>query len=205
MEKQKYINDLSDIKTIMDRSSRFISLSGMAGVVAGLAALVGAYLAYQTVYSSQDYLNYRRADLTVTNLSYLIGIACGVLIISVLGGLYFTQRKAKKSNQKLWDSKSKRLIINLLIPLAAGGLVCIIRLDKGFIGIIAPLTLIFYGLGLVNASKYTLSEIRSLGLFEIALGIIGCQYVGFGLILWAVGFGLLHIIYGILMYKKYES
>ncbi|MGL1888084.1 MAG: hypothetical protein OCD76_16330 [Reichenbachiella sp.] len=205
MENQKYLEDLQDIKTIMERSSRFISLSGMSGVVAGIVALIGAYLAYQTVYTGQDYLSYRRADLTVQNISYLIGIASSVLIVSVLGGLYFTQKKAKKANQKLWDIQSKRLIINLMIPLAVGGIVCVILLGKGFIGIIAPFTLIFYGLGLVNASKYTLTEIRSLGLFEIALGLIGCQYVGYGLILWALGFGILHIIYGIVMYKKYES
>ncbi|PIB35270.1 hypothetical protein BFP72_07595 [Reichenbachiella sp. 5M10] len=205
MEKQKYIEDLQDIKTIMDRSSRFISLSGMSGVVAGIVALLGAYLAYETVYTGQNYLSYRRADMTSENVLLLMGIACGVLILSLAGGLYFTQIKAKKSNQKLWDNQSKRLIINLLIPLAVGGLVCLILLSKGFVGIIAPFTLIFYGLGLVNASKYTLSEIRSLGLIEIALGLIGCQFVGFGLILWALGFGVLHIIYGIVMYKKYES
>lgn len=205
MEKQKYLEDLQDIKTIMDRSSRFISLSGASGIVAGVVALLGAYLAYQTVYTGQDYLNYRRADMTTENLLLLLGIAVGVLILSLVGGLFFTQRKARKSKEKLWNSQSKRLVINLMIPLVAGGLVCVILLSKGFIGIIAPLTLIFYGLGLINASKYTLSEIRSLGLIEIVLGLIGLQFVGFGLILWSVGFGILHIIYGIVMYIKYES
>lgn len=205
MDKQKYLDDLQDIKTIMDRSSRFISLSGMSGVVAGLAALAGAYLAYQTVYAGQDYFDYRQAELTAANTFQLLGIACGVLIISVAGGLYFTHKKARKANQKLWDAQAKRLIINLLIPLVTGGVVCIILLSKGLIAIIAPFTLIFYGLALVNASKYTLTEIRSLGLIEIGLGLIGCQFLGFGLILWALGFGIMHIAYGIIMYKKYES
>lgn len=205
MEKKKYIEDLADIKKIMDRSSRFISLSGMSGVVAGVTALVGALLAYQTVYAGEDYFNYREADMSYQSLLTLMIIAVGVIIISIGGGLYFTQKKAKKSSQKLWDSQSKRLVINLLIPLAVGGIVCVILLNKGLIGIIAPLTLIFYGLGLVNASKYTLTEIRSLGLIEIALGLIGCQFVGYGLVLWALGFGVLHIIYGIVMYKKYDA
>ncbi|MCV9385940.1 hypothetical protein [Reichenbachiella ulvae] len=205
MEKQKYLEDLQDIKSIMDRSSRFISLSGMSGVAAGVVALIGAYLAYQTVYTGQDYLSYRRAEMTQVNLILLIGIACGVLALSLIGGLYFTQKKAKKANLKLWDNQAKRLVINLMIPLATGGLVCLIVLSKGFIGFVAPFTLIFYGLGLVNASKYTLSEIRSLGIMQIALGLIGCQYIGFGLILWALGFGVLHIVYGIVMYKKYEA
>jgi hypothetical protein len=204
MEKKKYIQDLQDIKSIMDRSSRFISLSGMSGIIAGVVALLGAYLAYKTVYAGQDYLSYRQANLTKENVLLLVAIASGVLFISLVGGIYFTHKKAKKTNQKLWDSQSKRLLINMLIPLVAGGLICIILLSKGLIGIIAPFTLVFYGLSLVNASKYTLSEIRSLGLLQIALGILGCQFVGYGLILWAVGFGVLHIIYGVVMYKKYE-
>lgn len=205
MTKEKYLEDLKDIKSIMERSSRFISLSGLSGVMAGLFALAGAYLAYQTVYQQQDYLSYRRADMTSDNIIQLLAIAIGVLVLSIGVGIIFTQRKAKKQGQKLWDSQSKRVVINMLIPLVAGGLVCLILLNNGFIGLIAPLTLVFYGLALVNASKYTLSDIRSLGILEIALGIIGCQYVGFGLILWVIGFGILHIVYGIVMYVKYEK
>jgi len=122
-----------------------------------------------------------------------------------LAGILLTRNKARKTNQKLWDSQSQRLLINLFIPLAVGGILCLILLSKGFIGLIAPLTLVFYGLALINASKYTLSEIRSLGIIEVALGLIGCQFVGYGLILWALGFGILHIIYGIVMHVKYDS
>ncbi|HCX21871.1 MAG: hypothetical protein CMB80_12165 [Flammeovirgaceae bacterium] len=205
MTKEKYLEDLKDIKSIMERSSRFISLSGLSGVMAGLFALAGAYLAYQTVYQQQDYLSYRRADMTPDNIIQLLAIAIGVLVLSIGVGIIFTQRKAKKQGQKLWDSQSKRVVINMLIPLVAGGLVCLILLNNGFIGLIAPLTLVFYGLALVNASKYTLSDIRSLGILEIILGLIGCQFVGFGLILWVIGFGILHIVYGIVMYVKYEK
>ena len=64
--------------------------------------------------------------------------------------------------------------------------------------------LIFYGLALINSSKYTFFEIRYLGIAEIVLGLIASVFVSSGLILWAAGFGLLHIIYGIIMYYKYE-
>jgi hypothetical protein len=205
MEKQKYLDDLQDIRTIMDRSSRFISLSGMSGVIAGVLALLGAYSAYQAVYENQNYLSYRRASITSESLITLLAIASSVLILSLLAGILLTRNKARKTNQKLWDSQSQRLLINLFIPLAVGGILCLILLSKGFIGLIAPLTLVFYGLALINASKYTLSEIRSLGIIEVALGLIGCQFVGYGLILWALGFGILHIIYGIVMHVKYDS
>lgn len=205
MTKEKYLEDLKDIKSIMERSSRFISLSGLSGVMAGIFALIGAYLAYQTVYQHQDYLSFRRANMTTDNVLQLLAIAIGVLVLSVGAGIIFSSRKAKKHGQSLWDNQSKRVVINLFIPLAAGGILCLILLNQGFIGLIAPLTLVFYGLALVNASKYTLSDIRSLGLLEIMLGIVGCQFIGYGLILWVIGFGILHIIYGIVMYVKYES
>ena len=108
-------------------------------------------------------------------------------------------------NQPLWNHQTKRLLINLLISLATGGIFSFILLLKGFIGLVAPITLLFYGLALVNASKYTLSEIRSLGLLEIALGLISTYYIGYGLLFWAVGFGALHIVYGVLMHLKYEK
>lgn len=205
MEKQKYLEDLQDIKSIMDRSSRFISLSGMSGIIAGVLALMGVYLAYLKVYRDQNYLSYHKAILTSDHIFTLLGIATALLLLAFGAGFFFTYRKAKKNNQKLWDSQARRLLINLMIPLIAGGLLCLILLLKGFIGLIAPLTLLFYGLALINASKYTLSEIRGLGILEIILGLIGCQFIGFGLVLWAFGFGVLHIIYGLLMHVKYGS
>lgn len=205
MNKEKYISDLKDIKEMMNKSSRFISLSGLSGVFAGLFALLGVYLAYQNVYADQDYFNYRRADISSESLAYLLLIAAFTLAASIGTGIYFTTRETKKRNQSIWDAQVKRLIVNLAIPLITGGLLILILLLKGFIGIAAPLTLIFYGLALVNASKYTLSEIRSLGLIEIGLGLIGAQFIGYGLLLWAIGFGVMHVIYGMIMHVKYKS
>ncbi|MEQ8575187.1 MAG: hypothetical protein RIB63_14050, partial [Fulvivirga sp.] len=202
---QKYIDDLKEIKSIMSRSSRLISLSGLAGVFAGVFALAGAYLAYDAVYADQNYLGYRVAVLTNETITSLLTIAIATLILSISAGVFFTSRRAKKTNEKLWDHQTKRLLINLFIPLATGGILCLILLSKGYIGIVAPLTLIFYGLALVNASKYTLDEIRSLGLLEIALGLFATHFIGYGLIFWSIGFGVLHIIYGLVMHRRYES
>lgn len=205
MEKQKYLDDLQEIRAIMDRSSRFISLSGMSGIAAGIIALIGAWLAYDIVYANQNYLSYRTADLSSESIFTLLAVATATLLVSLGAVVFFTQRKARKTKQKLWDAQAKRLVINLMIPLAAGGVLCIILLFKGFVGLVAPLTLLFYGLAMVNASKYTLSEIRSLGIIEIALGLLACQFIGFGLLFWAVGFGVFHIVYGIAMHLKYGS
>ena len=143
--------------------------------------------------------------MSLDTIINLLSIAVGTLILAIAVGILFTIQKAKKENQKLWDNQIKRLLINLFIPLATGGILSLIILLKGYVGIVAPLTLIFYGLALVNASKYTLTEIRSLGIIEIILGLVGVQFVGYGLLLWAIGFGVLHIVYGAIMHKRYGS
>jgi len=205
MTQKKYIEDLKDIKDIMNRSSRFISLSGLSGLSAGIFALIGSYIAYQTVYRSQDYFTYSSVEISRENLTHLLIIAICTLVLAVSTGIYFTTRETKKRNQKIWDYQTRRLLINLAIPLLTGGILCLMFLFRGYIGIIVPLTLIFYGLALVNASKYTLNEIRSLGLLEIALGLIAMFFINLGLLFWSFGFGVLHIVYGVVMQLKYKS
>jgi hypothetical protein len=203
--KEKYLDDLKDIKEIMNRSSRFISLSGLSGISAGVLALLGAYLSYQTIFKGQDYLVYPKVTLPNEALTQLLLIALTTLLLAIVTTIYFTTRKTKKHNQNIWDHQSKRLLINLMIPLVTGGLLCTMLVFKGYIGMAIPLTLVFYGLSLLNASKYTLNEVRVLGLIEIVLGLIAFQYISLGLIFWTIGFGVLHIVYGIIMQMKLKS
>jgi membrane-associated HD superfamily phosphohydrolase len=204
MKEQKYIDDLKDIREIMDRSSRFISLSGLSGVFTGVFALIGAYAAYKIVFLNQDYLVFRQVEIATDSLNSLLLIAFATLTLSVGISVFFTTKEAKKRKQKLWDNQTRRLLINLAIPLVTGGILCLVFLFGGYIGIIGPFTLIFYGLALVNASKYTLTEIRSLGMAEIVLGLAAVHFIELGLLFWAVGFGLLHIVYGIVMQIRYK-
>lgn len=205
MNQNKYLEDLKEIKQMMDRSSRFISLSGLSGVVAGIFALIGAYFAWQILYSNANLQAFERILLTNEQLTRLLAIGLGTLVVSLGSGILLTILKTKKTKQSFWDSQSKRLIINLSIPLVTGGIFCFLLVLKGYIGLAAPATLIFYGLALVNVSKYTLSEVRSLGILEIILGLLATYFIGYGLLFWSIGFGLLHIVYGIIMELKYKS
>ncbi len=199
-----YLEDLQEIRNIMNRSSRFISLSGLSGVITGILALIAALLAHWLVFS-EGYPQNSTTGISTEKLWLLVSIAVAVLLLSLALVVGLTVRKARKQKQPVWDLQSKRLLINLFIPLATGGLLCLILLKQGLLPMVAPLTLIFYGLALVNASKYTLSEVRSLGLLEIALGLISAFFTGYGLYFWAMGFGLLHIVYGGYMHKKHGS
>lgn len=209
MEANKYLDDITEIKNIMNRSSRFISLSGMSGVLAGIYALIGAALAYSRLktFSSANYDGFsgRSSALWGTDLIQdLILIALVVVVLAAVTGFLMTLKKSKKSGEKIWDATSKRLVANFLIPLIAGGIFCLVLIQYGAVGLVAPATLVFYGLACVNASKYTMGDVRYMGLAFVIIGLISTQFIGYGLYFWALGFGVFHIIYGAMMYFKYD-
>ncbi|MFK7812527.1 MAG: hypothetical protein AB8B59_08535 [Maribacter sp.] len=209
MESNKYLEDITEIKNIMNRSSRFISLSGLSGVLAGVYALIGAGFAYMRLkaLSSANYsgLSGRNESLWGTDvIKDLTIIALVVIILAAVTGFLMTLRKSKRSGEKIWNTSSKRLVFNFLIPLFAGGAFCLVLIQYGVAGLVAPATLIFYGLACVNASKYTLGDVRYMGMAFIILGIISTQFIGYGLYFWALGFGVCHILYGALMHFKYD-
>lgn len=207
MENSKYIDDLKDIKNLMNKSSKFISLSGWSGICIGIMALIAAFVAKNLI--NLEYYLYSKSTIELSEVlevlkQKLLVLFVITLVLSLCLGIIFTYNKSKRIGQKIWTEQTKILLINLALPLAIGGLCCLVLFLKGLLIYIAPFTLIFYGLALINASKYTLNEIRSLGIIESILGIIGLYYAGYGLLLWAIGFGVLHIIYGIVMKIKHN-
>ncbi|RYY70780.1 MAG: hypothetical protein EOO13_05440 [Chitinophagaceae bacterium] len=211
-EQEQSLEAIHDIKRMMERSSRFISLSGLSGVSAGICALVGAWLAHPYVFGTRDLLidsnvgiaQAMSNDYSIIFNTWLFWIAAGTFLAALLSAFFFTYIKSKKEGIPIWSHSSRRLLINVGIPLLVGGIFLFKLLQFGTFGLVAPGCLLFYGLALINASKYTLDEIRYLGYGQILLGIINLNFVGYGLYFWAVGFGILHIIYGIYMWQKYE-
>ncbi|WP_337967299.1 hypothetical protein [uncultured Flavobacterium sp.] len=203
---QKHQEDLAHIRSMMERSSRFISLSGLSGVFAGLSALIGGLYAYQlfglnrTSYTDGASSYSQNVDL----VNQLIYTAAIVLVCALTFGIFFTLRKSKKYNLPIWTSATKKMLFNLAVPLLAGGIFCLALLHHQIYGFVAPTTLIFYGLALVNAEKYTFSDVKYLGFCELVLGFISLFYIGYGLVFWIIGFGILHILYGLIMFKKYK-
>ena len=205
---QEYLASLAEIRAMMERSSRFISLSGLSGVFAGIYALAGAAVAYFKFNYSGDYQPswLEGGTMNPSFIKFVLGDAFLVLVLSLLTGIVFTYRKAKKQQQAVFGKPARKMLINMLIPLATGGTLCLILLyhDTRNLSLMAPATLIFYGLALLNGSKYTLDDIRYLGICEIVLGLIASVFMTYGLLFWAIGFGLLHIMYGVVMYYKHE-
>lgn len=202
---KNYQEDLSHIRQMMEKSSRFISLSGLSGVFAGIFALIGAGYAYYFLgKNGLDYLN-GNSKLYVTGIiQQLVLVALIVMILAMSSGVYFTLQKSKKNNLKVWDRTTKKLLLNFAVPLAAGGLFCVGLLYHQLHGLLSPATLIFYGLALFNAGNYTYSDVKYLGICQIILGIVSLFFLGYGLFFWAIGFGVLHIVYGLIMHRKYK-
>lgn len=205
MKESDVHSELASIRSLMERSTKFISLSGLSGVLAGVYALIGAYTGYCIVY--QKYNGLTVSDSYESNpLIYqqLILIAAIVLILSVTTGILLTIRQAKKKGEKYWNPVSRRLVANMAIPLITGGIFIIILLLRTNYDIIASACLVFYGLSLVSGSQFTFTDVKWLGLCEITLGLLALLIPECGFWFWITGFGVLHIIYGTVMHFKYN-
>lgn len=194
------LHQISDIKQMMERSSRFMSLSGLSGVVIGVFGILAAWLMHREI--SNDQAGIQSAADFMQSPLFSISIITLIVSLVVVGAL--TWRKSKKMNLPVWGPSSQRMVIHLFIPILVGGLFIIKLLDQGLLSMAIAACLIFYGLGQLNASKYTLGDIRYLGYTEIFLGILQLYIPQYGFIIWGLGFGLAHIIYGTLLWNKYE-
>jgi hypothetical protein len=201
--------DLQAIRDIMERSAKFLSLSGLSGVFAGICALIGVAVAWFFILDSGQvkYDEYMRSlgSASTSGIRFCLALdAMLVLGFAVIGAVYFSYRKARKAGQQIWTASTRRLLVHLMIPLVTGGIFVLIFVFRNNLEMVASVMLIFYGLSLVNAGKFTFGEIHYLGLTEIVLGILAGIFINYGLLLWTIGFGLMHIIYGMVMYYRYE-
>jgi len=204
------LKTLKEIKTLMEKSTRFISLSGISGISAGIVALLGTLILYYNY--TEPFLkiptfnkDYSEIDNSYNSFFVFIWIDAILMLFFAIGSaIFFTTRRAKKNKQPIWDHTVKQLLINMFIPLATGGIFCIILFLNHLFYLIPAISIIFYGLALINAGKYTLNEIKYLGLSEIIIGLFASIFWQYGFIFWAFGFGIMHIVYGSIMYFKYE-
>lgn len=186
----------------MSRSTRFNSLGGLSGVIIGFIGLAGAIYTDQLLLTDSSIFSYERATLPNGIAQNVLGTSTIVLVTSLIVGVLFTLKEARKNKEKVWNAQSKRVLTSLFIPLVAGGIVCLILLRESYIGMLPAMTMIFYGLALINTSKYTIDTIRALGLSILLAGLLAFTFVQYGLVLWAIAFGALHIVFGFYMHLK---
>lgn len=208
--KSDYSEDLKTIKKIMEESSRFLSLSGLSGLFAGFLAVVGGSIAHFGILKNKTVFNVESLSmLSVKEISsikiQLLAVALLVLFFALAGAFYFSFRKARLRGQKIWTPVSRRMLLNLCIPLAAGAFFILILYFAEQWLLIVPAMLIFYGLALISAGKFTYNEVFYLGLAELLTGFLSGVLQEFIVLFWIFGFGFLHIVYGLFMYRKYKG
>ena len=196
-EEKDYIQKLAEIRSMMEQSSKFLSLSGWAGIMAGIYALVGAYIAY-------NFLGFKTGEIPEESSSSIYLLAIVILGFALISAIFFSRRRAIKNKQPLWNFTTRRLIIDKAIPVAIGAMLILILISMDLERLIVPLSLIFYGLALYNASKFTLNEVKILGIVQLVIGLLSLYFSEYSLLWWSLGFGLAHIVYGIYMHYKYE-
>jgi len=194
-ERDQHLQSLAEIRQMMERSSKVLTLSGLSGVSAGLVALAGALAALwiQSRFSSDQLVMAFAAD------------AVCVLVLALVLAAAFSARMARKKNLPVWTATTNHLLLDLAVPLGAGGVFCLALMNARIYALIPGTMLMFYGLALVSGSKYALKEIRYFGMTQLALGCVALFASGQELTLWAIGFGAMHIAYGVWMYVRYEK
>ncbi len=198
-------DDIAQIRAIMERSTRFLSLSAWASLLAGVYALVGAWLAYKYIYFAPQVLyGHLQNNLFAPQVVPLLLIAGSVFVMAAATGIGLSWHKARKAGERLWTRSARRALANFVIPMMAGVVFIVVLYVRGYYGLIAASTLIFYGLALLNAGNFTFSDVRTLGMLQMFTGLLAAIFPSKGLLFWAMGFGLLHIVYGVLLHWKYE-
>ncbi len=196
-----YLKDIAEIRSLMERSSRVQSLSGLAGILAGVYALVGAYTAHSFFNFRPAGAEYVPAGSAMWNV---IALGSGVLILAIATAGVLTYRRAVKIAEHLSGGAAWRLLGTVAVPLFSGGIFLLLLISMGLNGLLAPVTMIFYGLALYHAGSYTHREMKTLGLIQIVLGLLGGWRIEDSVLLWSLGFGLMHIVYGIYIHIKHE-
>jgi hypothetical protein len=212
MKEEELHNELASIRNIMERSSKFISLSGLSGILAGAYALIGAVVAWFVIKDYPTAFEHTPPGTVIfdvffsliTVIEYLSIIAIVVLLASIITGVILSIRKAKQKGESIWNKTSRLLLLNVTVPLLTGGVVIVLLFFKGDLTYTVPVMLIFYGLALFNASNFTYSDIKYLGIIDIILGLATAFFPEYSLWAWSIGFGVLHIVYGSIMYLKYD-
>ncbi len=204
MKNIEAIETVKEIRAMMEKSSRFISFSGTSAILVGLYALAGSWIARSILASVNPVPDGYSAPLWLAVAPQLIVTALLVFILALGTILFFSVRKAKKRRQSFFNKPAYRTFFNFFLPLTTAGVFCLALLLNGYVGIIAPVMLLFYGVSLINASKYTYDNIFGLGCAEIVLGLLCAFFPGKGLLFWSAGFGVLHILYGIYFYVSVE-
>ena len=201
------LRDIAEIRSIMERSTKFISLSGFSGIGAGTVALVGAWMAGSLLRTDGIAItsSVTSADLQPATRLGLLLLGLAILVCALGVAWFFSRRVMQRHAEPVHGPVMRHLVLSLAVPVLVGAIMTLLLFFHAPLWTIVPSMLLFYGLGIFGAGSFTFGEIRTLGMIEILLGLLAALLPEHGLVLWATGFGGVHILYGVLLFRKYRQ
>ncbi len=184
---ERAMDNLRYIRETMERASAFTAISGWGNVAIGLTALAAAFLASrQTVFKSW--------------LAFWITEA----MVSLLIAGWSMDRKARALHMPLLSGPGRKVAFSLSPPIIAGGLLTIVLYRTGLTNSIPGVWLLLYGTGVVTGGMFSVPVVPIMGLCFMGLGAAALfAPAAFADWFMAAGFGGLHIIFGVIVARRY--
>ena len=181
------LSNLRYIREAMERASAFTSIPGWGGVAVGVTAVIAAII----------------GNGAQTWRQWLL-IWLGEAVIAALIAFVTMVRKARKANVSFTGGPARRFFVSYLAPVVAGGILTLLLTQRGFFAALAPMWLLLYGVSFVSSGAYSIPVVPVMGVCYMLLGIAAC-FFGFAIqnALMGVGFGGLHLVFGVVIARRY--
>lgn len=179
-------DNLRFIRDTMERASSFTAVPGWGGVYIGLTAVAAGAVAYGRPLTQQFSIWLAEAALA---------LALAILAVRV---------KSKRLALPLGSRPARRALLSFVPPLLAGAMLSIILARFGMLGIMPGLWLLLYGTAVVTGGAFSVRIVPVMGLCFMLLGAISfVAPVSWGNELLVLGFGVLHIVFGAVIARRY--
>jgi hypothetical protein len=185
--RDRAMDNLRYIRETMERSAAFTHVSGLGGVGMGVVALAAAALA-------------SRASGPGTWLTIWVAAAGVSFALSAL----MMARKSRAEGVPLLSGPGRRFAWNMIPPLAAGGVLTLALARAGAFGLLPGTWLLLYGVSIVTGGSYSVRLIPSMGAVFMLLGLAALvSPATWGDAYMAIAFGGLHIVFGLVIWRKH--
>jgi hypothetical protein len=179
-------DNLRFIRATMENATAFTGISGKGYALAGLTAIAAAWIA---------------AQQTLPLLWLAVWLLEATLACSVT--LLLSADKARRQGKSLWSGSGRKLLFAFLPTMAVGAVVTLAFYLQGNTVLLPGLWLILYGAGVMTAGAHSIRPVPLMGFLFIMLGSAQLLVPATTNLTLALGFGGLHLAFGILIWRQH--
>ncbi len=188
---ERAMDNLQYIRETMERATAFTAISGWGLVAIGITALAAAFIS--ALISAQQ-----------KSFKAWLAIWLAEAVIALLVAGWSMDRKARAAKMPLLSGPGRKVAFSLSPPIFAGGILTVVLYRAGLTNAIPGLWLLLYGTGVITGGMFSVSAVPIMGLCFMALGAVAFLAPA-GFVDWfmAAGFGGLHIVFGVIIARRY--